>query len=333
MEAGIPVYPVNPKTVDRRRKPSGAKTDAIDAYLLARTGRSDLGDLRRLAPDAPLIEELKLLTRDREGLVRSQTRLVNQLTACLKEYYPVALGLFTKLHQRSALVFLRAFPMPRSANEATAEAIAAVLREAGHPYPETKARRICAKLEEPQLAAGGVVESAKSRLMLALVAQLLPLIEQIAGYDAEIGRLLGAHPDCGLFAGLPGSGRVLAPRLLAEWGDDRDRYADAAAVQALAGTAPVSFQSGNYRKARRRTGCVKPFRDALFQFAWLSTQREEWAAEYYARKRGEGKSHTMAVRALGNQWVRIIHALWIKREAYDSEVFLQAQREHAPRAA
>ncbi len=34
LEAGFAVYPVNPKTVDRRRKPSGAKTDAIDAYLL-----------------------------------------------------------------------------------------------------------------------------------------------------------------------------------------------------------------------------------------------------------------------------------------------------------
>jgi len=31
LEAGVPVYPVNPKTVDRRRKPSGAKTDGIDA--------------------------------------------------------------------------------------------------------------------------------------------------------------------------------------------------------------------------------------------------------------------------------------------------------------
>ena len=34
LEAGIPVYPVNPKTVDRRRNAAGAKTDQIDAYLL-----------------------------------------------------------------------------------------------------------------------------------------------------------------------------------------------------------------------------------------------------------------------------------------------------------
>src|SRR5262245_5150006 len=41
LEAGLPVYPVNPKTVDRRRSAAGAKSDPIDAYLLAKTGRSD----------------------------------------------------------------------------------------------------------------------------------------------------------------------------------------------------------------------------------------------------------------------------------------------------
>ena len=76
LEAGFPVYPVNPKTVDRHRKPAGAKTDAIDAYLLARTGRSDFADLRRLRPDSALIQELKTLTREEESLIASQTRLV-----------------------------------------------------------------------------------------------------------------------------------------------------------------------------------------------------------------------------------------------------------------
>ncbi|HEY4385904.1 MAG TPA: transposase, partial [Ktedonobacteraceae bacterium] len=31
LEQGWPVYPVNPRTVERRRAPSGAKTDTIDA--------------------------------------------------------------------------------------------------------------------------------------------------------------------------------------------------------------------------------------------------------------------------------------------------------------
>src|SRR5260370_16688703 len=50
LEAGYPVYPVNPKTIDRRRRPSGAKTDKIDAYLLAKYCRSPMADLRPLHP-------------------------------------------------------------------------------------------------------------------------------------------------------------------------------------------------------------------------------------------------------------------------------------------
>ena len=81
LEAGFPVYPKSPKTVDRRRSASGAKTDTIDASLLAKTGRADLADLRQLKPDSPGVAELKALTRDQDALIQSQTRLVNQLTA------------------------------------------------------------------------------------------------------------------------------------------------------------------------------------------------------------------------------------------------------------
>ena len=127
LEAGLPVYPVNPKTLEKWRKPSGAKTDAIDAYLLARKGRSDLDQLRRLEPDSPLVQELKQLTRDQDGLIQMQTRLLNQLTACLKSYYPVALELFTKLHQAATLAFLQAYPTLEAAQAASEAEILAVL--------------------------------------------------------------------------------------------------------------------------------------------------------------------------------------------------------------
>lgn len=328
LEAGFPVYPVNPKTVDRRRNAAGAKTDAIDAYLLAKTGRSDLADLRRLQPDSPLVEELKLLTRDQDALIASQTRLVNQLTACLKAYYPVALDLFGKLHQRSTLVFLQQFPTPQAAQAASVEALTRVLHQAKYPQPAQAAGTIWATLHLPHLEADVVTTRTKSRLMLALVRQLLPLLEEIAAYDKEISRLFLTHPDSGLFGGLPGAGKRLAPRLLAEWGDDRSRYVASSSVQALAGTAPVAFASGNYAKAHKRYACLKPLRNALHQFAWQSTLREGWALRYYQRKRAEGKSHSMAVRALANGWVRIIYAVWSRYARYETAIFEAAQLAH-----
>ncbi len=302
LEASLPVYPVNPKTVDRRRTPAGAKTDIIDAYLLARTGRSDLADLRRLTPDSPLVAELTALTRGQNTLIQSQTRLVNQLTACLKAYYPVALELFGKLRQPTTLAFLQAFPTPEQARAASVA-------------------RTHDRMSQPHLRADPAVTRTKTRLMLTLAAQPRVLLPEIAAYDEEITRLFRLHSDSRACASLPQAGT----RLLAEWGDDRGRDTDAAGVQALAGAAPVPFQSGNFAKAHRRY--------ALQQFAWQSTRKEAWALTYYQRKRRAGKSHAMAVRALANQWVHLIYALWAKHETYDPATFLAAQQAHAPRAA
>jgi transposase len=331
LEAGIPVYPVNPKTANQLRKAAGAKTDQIDAYLLAKTGRFDLAELRRLAPDSATVQELKTLTRDQDALIQTQTRLVNQLTACLKDYYPAALHLFAKVQQRSTLVFLQAYPTPQAAQAASLEEITATLRMGKHTNPTGVAPKIFEELHRPQLVASPVIVRAKSRLMLSLVKQLLVVIQEIAGYDEAIRPLFLPHDDQELWRSLPRAGKRLAPRLLAEWGDDRSRYADAASVQALAGTAPVPFQSGNYAKAHKRFACVKPMRNHLHQFARATTRQEAWALAYYQRKRAEGKTHSMAVRALANVWVRIIYRMWANKTSYQTATFEAARLAHAPR--
>lgn len=333
LETGWHVYPVHPKTVDRRRAASGAKTDAIDAYLLAKHGRAELADLRRLKPDSDIVAELKVLTRDQDSLIQSQTRLVNQLTACLKTYYPVVLQLFAKLQQHSTLIFLQTYPTPYAAMEVSVQEIEATLRRGGHTNPTKAAPLIFQKLHQSHLTADAITTRTKSRLMLVQVRQLLPLVEEIAAYDTVIESLFLTHADSSIFSSLPRAGKRLAPRLLAEIGDERTRYEDASSLQALAGTSPVIFQSGTYARAHRRYACSKPLRNALYQFAWQTTQQEPWAREYYQRKRTEGKSHTETVRTLANVWVRILFALWNKHEYYDPDIFQSAKLAHAPRAA
>jgi transposase len=331
LEAGIPVYPVNPKMANQLRKAAGAKTDQIDAHLLAKIGRLDLAELRRLEPDGPTVAELKTLRSDQQSLIQTQTRLVNQLTACLKEYYPAALSLFAKVHQRCTLLFLQTYPTPQAAQAASLEEILATLRQCKHTNPTRAAAKIVTELHRPQLVASPVIVRAKSRLMLSLANQLLLVIEDIASYEKAIHTLFLTHEDQEIWRSLPGAGKRLAPRMLAEWGDDRRRYAGANSVQALAGTAPVPFQSGKYAKAHKRFACCKPLRNALYQFAWQSTRQEGWALAYYQRKRAQGKTHSMAVRALANVWVRIIYRLWQDKVSYLAATFEAAQLAHAPR--
>jgi transposase len=290
VEAGVALYPVDPGRLKALRKPAGAKTDALDASALARLGRSELRELRRLVPDSDLVRELKVLTRDQDGLIQQQTRRVNQLTACRKEVYPVALGPFSQLQQRSTLAFLAAFPTQQQAAEAGTDAIATVLLRAKHPTARAPAARIAGQLQAPQLRADVATARAKARLTQALVAQLQLLVEQIAAYDAAVTALFAAHADRDLFASLPGAGKRLAPRLLAEWGEDRGRYAGAPSVPALAGTCPVLCQSGQYARARHRRACCKPLRQALHLFARESLHADAAARAYYLRRARGGQS-------------------------------------------
>jgi len=223
LEAGFSVSPVNPTTVERKRNASGAKTDQLDAYLLAKQGRSELADLRRLEPDSPLGAELKALTRDQDGLMQMQTRLVNQLTACLKAYFPVALKLFGKLQPRSTLLFLQAYPTLEAARLASVEQLVTLLRQRRYPTPEKAAAKIFELVHQPSLQADAVTTRTRSRLMLALVRQLLPVIKEIAAYDEEIERLFLTHEDNAVFGSLPRAGKRLAPRRLAAIGDDPSR--------------------------------------------------------------------------------------------------------------
>jgi transposase len=245
----------------------------------------------------------------------------------------VALELFGKLHQKSTLLFLQTYPTPQAAQAATVSQIQQLLQQVKYPGARLAARKIVERLHQPHLQADAVTTRAKARLTVALVQQLIPLLAQIDQYEKEINTLFLTHPDHEIFESLPRAGQRLAPRLLAEIGDDRSRYQSAQSLQALAGTSPVLYESGQYSKAHRRLGCIKPLRNVLQQFAWQSTQSEPWARDYYQRKRAEWKSHSVAVRALANVWVRIIFAMWVQHRCYETAIFAQAQQQHARRAA
>ena len=328
LDEGFTIYPVNPKESENRRKSSGAKTDKIDANILAKMLRSEYKDMKPFKPSSETVAELRQLTRDQNNLVQMQTALQNQLRACLLDYYPVFPSLFSGLDLDITLAFLREYPTFEEARALDMEKLTKFLREHRHPKSYEAATRIFEKLRAPQLQAKPHVVRAKSRLALALVEQLQVLKKQIKEYDREIRALFRTHSDSVIFASLPRAGNRLAPRLLAEWGDDRERFDFNREVQALSGTSPTPFQSGKYSRPHFRWSCVKDFRYAMQLFAWESTISEPWAREYYDSQRKRGKTHQQAIRALANVWIRIIFAMWKTRQPYNREVFLAAKNAH-----
>lgn len=113
--------------------------------------------------------------------------------------------------------------------------------------------------------------------------------------------------------------------MVSEFGDDRQRFMRAADVAAFAGTVPITHQSGKFRVAHFRRACCKPFREALYQFAFCSLNWNTWAREYYDAKRAQGKRHAEALRALGSVWIRILFAMWRNGAIYDERQFLDSR--------
>jgi hypothetical protein len=143
-----------------------------------------------------------------------------------------------------------------------------------------------------------------------------------------------AHPDFFIFESLPGAGAVLAPRLLAAFGSQRDRYVSADEVQKYSGIAPVMEKSGKKQWIHFRWACPKFLRQSFHEWAGHSIAYSVWARSYYQQQRNKGQDHHAAVRALAFKWIRVVFRCWKDRVVYDESKYLAAlARRGSPLAA
>ncbi|MFT4564747.1 MAG: transposase [Gammaproteobacteria bacterium] len=80
-----------------------------------------------------------------------------------------------------------------------------------------------------------------------------------------------------LFEVLSGAGPVLAPRLLAAFGDDRSRYPTTEDVQRYSGIAPVLKRSGNQAWVHWRYCCPTFLRQTFVEWAGETVKLSFWA--------------------------------------------------------
>lgn len=322
------VHPQSAKSYRQRKVPSGNKTDRVDAWALADALRLDGNNWKPLAAEDPLIKELRLVCRDEIALILDRTALISQLRQALYEYYPIALEAFEDWTMPATWAFVVAFPTPDALIKGGKRKWEKFLHLHKLARPETYQRRLEIFSRATGFAGSTPAINAKSRLAVTRARQLQLLEKQLDEYRHEIQRLFSSHSDAALFGSLPGAGDKIAPRLLAEIGDDRALFPDAQALQCLAGTAPVSFQSGQIHRVRVRHQCNKLLRHTVHLWASLSRDRCPWAAAYYDALKKKGKSHAGALRALGHRWLKILWKMWQSRTHYDADLHTRNQIKH-----
>jgi transposase len=318
---GYTVHAINPLAASRyrdRHATSRAKSDRGDARVLADLVRTDRHNHRPVAPDSELLAGIKVLARAHQSLIWTRQRQTNALRNALREYYPGALAAFGDLAHGDALAVLAVAPDPEQGRKLSQARIASLLGKGGRQRNlERRAREIRVVLQAPQLAAPPLVAEAQAAHVSALVAVISTLGEQIARLEGELVSAFDRHPDAEILRSLPGLGAVLGARVLAEFGDAPDRYADARARRNYAGTAPITRASGTSRVVVARLARNKRLFDATYQWALCALTRSPGARAYYdAHDIGPHRAK-VARRKLANKLVGILHGCLACRTLYD----------------
>jgi transposase len=331
LASGLEVYPINPKSARRyreRKRPSGSKTDRLDAWSLADALRLEGKEWRPLQALDPLMAELRQLCRDEVALIEERTALINQLQHALRCYYPTALKAFEDWALPSAWAFVETFPTPELLLKAGRRKWEKWLHANKLFHSKANQKRLELFDRAGEFRASLATTLAKSLLAISRVKMLRLIERQLAVYRTRIEALFAQHPDHDLFASLPGAGPKLAPRLLSEIGGDRGRFEDAESMQCYAGTAPVSFQSGQISRVKVRRSCNMHLRNGVHLWVDLSRKYCAWAQAYYRSHRARGHSHASALRCLGQRWLKILWKMWRTKTPYDAELHQQNQIKH-----
>lgn len=318
--AGYTVLAVNPMQAARFRDRlgvSGAKSDAADAHVLADMARTHAHELRPVAGDSAQAEAVKVVARTHKTLIWERTRHVQRMRHALRDYFPAALVAFDDLDAPDTLELLVKAPTPAKAARLTLAQISAALRGARRRDVAAKAAVVQAALRAEHLSQPEVVTDAYGASVTALIAVITVLNTQVAILQGQVQAHFGRHPAAEIIVSQPGLGPILGARVLAEFGDDPDRYATAKARKNYAGTSPITRASGKKTVALARFVHNDRLVDALMGQAFAALNTSLGARSYYDRHKARGASHNAALRQLANRLVGILHGCLKTGTVYD----------------
>lgn len=321
------IYAVNPLAAARYRDRHGVsrkKSDPGDALVLANILRTDMHAHRPLPDDSDLARAITVLARAQQDAVWSRQQIANQVRSLLREYYPVALDAFSSkqggLTRPEARAVLALAPTPSAAARLTLPQLRAALKRAGRSRGiDAEADRLKTALRAEQAHQPALVEEAMGQQLLALLTQLDASCKAVDDLTEAVESPFRQHPDAEILLSFPGLGVQLGARVLAEIGDDRARFADARALKAYAGSAPITRASGKKRFVGRRYIKNNRLTNAGHQWAFAALTASPGAAAHYRRRRDHGDWHAQAQRHLFNRMIGQLYHCLQTRQLFDEQ--------------
>jgi transposase len=320
--AGYTVYAINPRQVARYRERHGSFGCQKRRRGCARAGR--YGAHRQ--PSAACGRGGQPAGSGGQGggagaseadLGRHRHTLRLRLRTALREFFPAALEAFGELTGPDVLELLAKAPDPVSAARLSRAQIAGALKRARRRKVEDKTTAIQAALRTEHLTQPPAVAAAYAATVRSLVSVISTFNAEITTMEEQVQACFGRARDAEVYLSQPGLGRILAARVLGEFGDDPDRYATAKNRKNYAGTSPITRQSGKKKTVLARFIHNDRLVDALHQQAFCALNASPGARACYDELRGRGTGHNAALRQLSNRLVGILHGCLKTSTTYD----------------
>lgn len=323
---GRAIYPINPLAASRYRARyavSGAKSDAADAVLLANIVRTDRDAHRVLPADTELAQAIRVLARAQQDAVWSRQQIGNQIRDLLKDFYPAALAAFAELPggglaRRDARTVLAAAPTPAQAAKLTLARLRRLLIKAGRTrYLDRDVDRLRGIFADTYLHQPPIVANAMGIQLTALLGQFEAACAAADALAEAATDHFERHPDAEIITSFPGLGTLTGARVLAEIGDDGERFVDARGLKAYAGAAPITRSSGKktvvlHRHIKnRRLAAVGPI------WALASLRASPGARRHFDARRATGDWNHQAQRNLFNKFLGQLHHCLQTRRLYN----------------
>ena len=304
----------NPLLINRFIKSKSlrkTKTDSIDCEMIARYLMTV--EYKPYPPSFYHTEKLKSLTRFRDNLIRQRSRQLVELTNILDKVFPEFKPFFKGKFSTTAFHILINYSSPERIANMNSKSYETLKKLSRGRFSLTDFTTL------KYLARNTVGHP--DDFLLSEMAMVIDIFSQL---DSKVDETEALIEKCVLeinppMLSIPGIGALSAAVILAEFGDF-SKFQNPAQLLSFAGMEPGYFQSGTSESAGKMVKHGSSYlRYTLINCAQSVVNYEPTFAEYYAKKRAEGKTYRVALSHVAKKLVRVIFTLQTKNLVYDSD--------------
>ena len=304
----------NPLLINRFVKSKSlrkTKTDSIDCEMIARYLMTV--EYKPYPPSFYHTEKLKSLTRFRDNLVRQRSRQLVELTNILDKVFPEFKPFFKGKFSTTALYILANYSSPEKIANMNSKSYESLRKLSRGRFSVTDFTAL-------KLLARNTIGHPDDFLLLEM-AIVIDIFSQL---DSKIDETEALIRECVLeinppMLTIPGIGIESAAVILAEFGDF-SKFENPAQLLSFAGMEPGYFQSGT----SETTGKMVKHGSSYLRYTLMNCARsvanyEPTFAEYYAKKRAQGKTHRVALSHTAKKLLRVLFTVQTKNLVYDPD--------------